>query len=186
MYNIPTTNHWRFPGVSRNDPTTWCLACLLRQHEDLIHLLWNCPAAKPIWNWIASILRNSTPGLTTNLSFDTTQALLGIPLRTTPGFSPRWWNILRANGCWEIWKARCSLVMDHSHINTIALRAKTWNCISAHLLNEWEVFRLNVLTRKLTQEEAEKNFNKLFGSDPEIFTFENKKFRVAKEPPRVP
>lgn len=61
MYDVPTTNHWRFPRINRNDPATWCMACPLRQHEDLIHLLWNCPPIKPIWNWIANILRYAIP-----------------------------------------------------------------------------------------------------------------------------
>lgn len=185
-FNIPTTNHWTFPGINHADPTTWCLCCPLRLHEDVLHLLQNCPVTKPIWSWMANILRYLIPIVVTSLRFNVVQALLGVPLGPHNGFQQCWWNILRAIACWEIWKARCSLVMEHTHVNTIALWVIIWMSLRAHLQVEWDPFSLKIKQERLTQEEVEKAFTNNFGFDEDIFTFVNSKLQVTQALPRVP
>lgn len=185
-FNIPTTNHWRFPGISRSDPATWCLCCPLRLHEDLLHLLWNFPAAKPIWSWVQNILKHVDPRAVNIFSFTAAQALLGIPLGPLNGCNQRWWHILRTTTCWEIWKARCSLVMSHTHINTISLRIKAWTSLRTHLKAEWDTYKLKIKLDKITQEDAEKSFKKTFGCDKDVFYFIDYTLVVAQTPPRIP
>lgn len=79
------------------------------------------------------------------------------------GFIVRWWFILHATACWEIWKARCSLVMKHKHINNITLCGIIWSSLKAHIRAEWDPFKLKIILGKLIHVEAKNAFQFFFG-----------------------
>lgn len=173
--------------MNRADPATWCLRCPLRQHEDLLHLLWTCPAAKPIWTWITHLINYASPGNPTDVHITPADALLGTTLLASrPNISNRWWQIIGGAVCWAIWKARCEFVMDHVYSNGLALRIKTWASLKSHLYNEWDNCRLYEYTwgnshRRMLRLSSPKPLVPTPRSSPSLI----QKLVVATDPPRV-
>lgn len=43
IYQVPTTNGWKHPGVPCNSPEMWCQQCDLPCYESIQHCFWWCP-----------------------------------------------------------------------------------------------------------------------------------------------
>jgi hypothetical protein len=108
------------PGeiVPESDPRTHCKSCNLGAHRELLHMLWLCPQAKEIWQWVQLML-SCAGDLPPDFELSAAQALLGAEVKVRGHHFPlKLWELLRGQACWEIWKARDKMVYEKEQITT--------------------------------------------------------------------
>lgn len=109
FFRVIATQRWRFPYLLPNDPQTFCTRCDLGERDDILHCLWSCPNPRICcqwgWNLLQAILdnRHITGGLQGALK--PAHILVAASLPEEWKISQKFWHILRAVLCWQIWKA---------------------------------------------------------------------------------
>lgn len=101
IFKSNASNAWRFFYANPTEEIMWCPMCPLHRTENNKHLLWECPAAGEIWNWILYIFtlrdRSESAWLPTIV-----HAVLGdkLPGRHAP--LQKWWDCIRITTLWYI------------------------------------------------------------------------------------
>lgn len=113
-YQVLASKAWRHPRVGWDNLDTWFESCDLIAYEDIQHILWRCSIALPIWVWAKSLLCHTHLGQHRQVDIQIQHALIFASLTTHVETPSMWWEFIRGACCWLLWKARCSLVMEHS------------------------------------------------------------------------
>lgn len=152
--------------MPRNNQLTWCPSCTEQTYEDVLHCIWLCSSASPVWAWLTSFIQNAVPNQHRNIAISPGQALLGEPLAFHPRTPTKWWQIIRAVGCWYIWKSRCTRVFDEVSVTVQETMARIWFRLKLYLRIEWRKLATAVRSGKITLAKARWHFTNDFGLDP--------------------
>jgi ribosomal protein L37AE/L43A len=88
--------------IRRKNRHIWCDRCANQQHKDILHLLWECPKSREVWEWVRATLFVAR-SLSQNLEFTVAHALLGgkLPMESI-SIRLSFEEILRGQAMWEL------------------------------------------------------------------------------------
>lgn len=140
-YRVLATQRWRFPTLPANDAATWCTRCDLAVREDISRCIWSCPLSNWCWQWGMSMLtaishnRHNVGGLPITLT--AAHVFIAHPLPVEWKILAKFWHILRAVSCWQIWKAKNEHYMANDRSGHRRTIRKSWHRFGTYLRKEW-------------------------------------------------
>lgn len=143
IYRVIATQRWRFRTRSHLDASTWCTRCTLGLREDIVHCIWSCPLSTTCWQWGETLLTTSFDNGSLCAGLLPGHVFLAQPLPEQWQVPERFWKILRATICWQIWKDR------NGHYLVIK---KSWQQLGVYLRKEWRFLVRKVQLGKITVE----------------------------------
>lgn len=186
VYRVIATQRWRFPTRSNQDISTWCTRCELGLREDIMHCIWSCPLSYSCWQWGESMLSAASQNGSVCSRLLPSNVFLAEPLPDLWQVPERFWQILRAVLCWQIWKDRNGHYLADKPANAHRVIRKSWQRLSVYLHKEWRYIARKVHSGRITIEEAENTMSKHFGSNPSIWNLHALTLEVPPVPPRPP
>lgn len=108
------------------------------------------------------------------------------PLPADWGVPERFWLILRAVICWQVWKSRNEHYMADRQSDPPRTIRKAWNRFSMYLRKEWGYLMMKILRGKISLEEAKCIMTSYFGRNREIWDLHGTVLQVPPVPPRPP
>lgn len=189
-YRVIATQRWRFPLSPADDPQLRCTRCDLMEKEDLIHCVWSCPLSQPCWQWGLGLLQASSDQRHRLGGFRGTiepaHVFVASPLPAEWMVPERFWLILRAVICWQVWKARNEHVMANRLSDPRRTIRKSWHRCSMYIRKEWAHLRSKIHRGQISLGEAEHIMQSHFGSNNEIWQLHGLVIQVPHVPPRPP
>lgn len=186
IYWVIATQRWRFPNRSPHDICTWCTRCSLGTREDIVHCIWDCPLSSECWQWGESLLTATSRNGSTCSGLLPSNVFLADPLPDHWQIPERFWQILRAVVCWQIWKDRNCHYLDDKPASAQRVIRKSWHRLRVYLHKEWRYIARKVQMGKISIEEAENTMHQYFGSNPSIWNLHALTLEVPPVPPRPP
>lgn len=108
--------------------------------------------------------------------FSIANAMIGEPLRNVRNDTPiRLWNLLQGEANWQIWKARCSLVMDGVEVQRQGIQIRIWKELRLHIKIDWGKLLIKVDEGKLSLLEAATSLRRDYGRDGVLFKCDGRK-----------
>lgn len=190
FYRAIATQRWRFPSIPPDDPQIRCTRCDLGVKEDIVHCVWSCPLSHPCWQWGFGLLkscseqRHRVGGIQGTL--DPSHVFVASPLPINWMIPRRFWQILRAVICWQVWKARNEHFMAERQTDPRRTIRKSWHRFSMYLRKEWAHLRRKILSGRIDLAEAERIMKSQFGTNQEIWAVQGLVITVPPVPPRPP
>lgn len=184
------TQRWRFPSVPIDDPQLRCTRCVLGVNEDIVHCVWGCPLSQPCWQWgmglltASSEIRHSGGGLQGTLQ--PAHVFVASPLPVNWMIPGRFWQILRAVICWQVWKARNEHCLANRPSDPRRTIRKSWHRFSMYLRKEWAHLRRKIQSGRVNLAEAKRIMESQFGTNQEIWQLHGLVIQVPAVPPRPP
>lgn len=136
-YRVIATQRWRFPSIPVDDPQLRCTRCNLEAKEDIIHCVWSCPLSQPCWQWGLGLLQASSDqrhrlgGFRGSL--EPAHIFVASPLPACWKIPGRFWLILRAVICWQVWKSRNEHFMANRPSDPARTIQKSWHRFSNYV-----------------------------------------------------
>lgn len=186
IYRVIATQRWRFPTRSNQDISTWCTRCSLGLREDITHCIWACPLSTECWQWGETLLTASSRNGSNCSGLLPSNVFLADPLPEQWQVPERFWQILRAVVCRQIWKDRNSHYLADKPASSQRVIRKSWHRLRVYLHKEWRYLARKVQMGKMSLEEAENTMHKYFGSNPSIWNLHALTLQVPPVPPRPP
>lgn len=132
------TQRWSFPTQSTTDSSTWFTPCNVGVREDIYHCIWPCPLSLHCWLWGESLFTATYLRQWHHLCGAPPSPCVYHPTATDTMAPDKFWQILRAVICWQIWKDR-----NHGHFlaakpdNQHRIIRKSWHRLGVYLRKEW-------------------------------------------------
>lgn len=120
-----------------------------------------------------------------NLEFDFRHVLLAEELPADLKIPKKFWAIVRAVSCWEIWKARCKHYMENHHAAPATVIRNIWRRIGRYLRLFWRQKRAKIKSAQLDPDKAKMDMQRDFGTNTQIWYF-HEILQVPPVPPRPP
>lgn len=161
LYQIPTTNKWRFQGIPDLEANKICKRCEL-DIEDTKHCLWDCPKAREIWAWVSFLTPLTSLDPNRTISLSPQQVLLGDALNCLPAIPQHWWVALRVMTLWHIWcdqNAEVRQDQGSPHHTKAHIRQQ----LHAYLRVAWSKLRVRVDAGSIADDKAIEIFRFNFG-----------------------
>lgn len=98
----------------------------------------------------------------------------------------RFWQLLRAILCWQVWKDRNGHLLANKPASQQRVIKKSWHRLGVYLRKEWRYLGRKVHQGKITFDEAEHTMQTYFGSNPSIRNLHRLTLQVPPVPPRPP
>lgn len=139
FYRAIATQRWRFPSLPPDDSQLKCTRCDLGAKEDLVHCIWGCPQSQPCWQWCSTLLTASSGRRVGGLrgSLIPAHVFVASPLPAEWLIPSRFWQILRAVLCWQVWKSPNEHFMANRSSDPRRTIRKTWHRFSMYIRKEW-------------------------------------------------
>lgn len=189
-YRAIATQRWRFPALPADDPQITCTRCELSIKEDVTHCVWACPPSQACWQWAMGLLsassgqRHRPGGLRCTLV--PAHVIVASPLPMDWQIPSRFWILLRAVLCWQVWKSRNEHYMANRRSNPERTIRKTWHRFSMYLRKEWAHLRQKIRNGRLSLAEAEHTMRTQFGNNRDIWELHGLVLQVPPVPPIPP
>lgn len=183
IYRAAATNHWLAPKAPPTDESTWCKRCNTNSIEDLTHCLWDCNESQVVWRWITILTRGMTLVPASPIHLEVRHALLGDEIEAEYHPPKKWWALLRAVTCWQLWKARNEVTIQHKSSSIQALKARIWQHVRMHLTKEWKAAVRKGRKKTTPEIYARVNFCRDFGANRRVFDFKEGHLHIAASPP---
>lgn len=144
--------------------------CDGRVREDVMHCLWICQISRQCWDWGEFLLKSANFYVPANGCLSPANVLIAEPLPVDWGIQGKFWHVLRAVLCWQLWKDRNVHFFKGKQSNPVAVIYKAWHRMGVYMRMEWRSFAKEVREGKITYGEAELAMQAQFGSNPAFWS----------------
>lgn len=127
-------------------------------------------------SWIVEI----RPGYFT---LSAAHAILGAPLAIDVRLLPwRLWTLVRGEANWHIWKARCSMEMEHVDITRKGVQIRIWKELCLYIKMDWAELLKKVDLGRITLVEAKGRLSKDYGRLEALYTYDERRIWIPLMP----
>lgn len=186
LYNAIATQRWRFPRKAISDPALICSRCSMDLPEDTLHCIWGCSISQRCWDWATRMLETVAATTGPSPTLQAGNVILAVPLPDACHIPERFWQVLRATLCWQIWKDRNSHFFSNQVSDHCRIVSKTWHRFSVYIRYEWLQLTRKIRNRRLSVAEAITLMQLHYGSNSLIWTLHELVIQVPPVPPRPP
>lgn len=132
-YRVIATQHWRNPSKPHTDPTTWCTRCPAVVREEIDHCIWSCHLSRQCWQWGEDLMQTASPRHEGRIRLQPAHIFIAHPIPAEWQVPDRFWQVLKAILCWQIWKNRNAHYLAGKQADARKVIHKSWPRFSLYL-----------------------------------------------------